>query len=124
MARIQGVTAFAPVASVAQTHHYELGDWLGRHRVPARRTKVPVTALRSTDGTGLACAPSLDPSFSDASLENGKSAEAILAALAVFSLPVRVDEAIGRLATEHGIDPELTEGLVAELSQRHFLRRA
>ena len=113
------------VASVASTLQLELGDWFGRHRVPERVAREPVTVLRSTDGTGLTCAPSLSPRhFSDPALEHGASARAILAALAVFARPTTVSEAVGRLGAEEQLDADMAGELVGHLAEGHFLRRA
>ena len=92
----------------ASTRQFELGDWLGRHRVPGRVAQEPVTVVRSVNGTGLACAPSVSPRrFSDPTLEQGEDGSALLAVLAAFERPTTVDSALAKLRSKARLDPEL-----------------
>ncbi|MFT3709554.1 MAG: cobalamin-dependent protein [Archangium sp.] len=55
-----------------------LGEWFGPHAVPAALHDEAVTAVRSSNGTGLVCAPSVSPrKFAHPSLHQGKEAQAI-----------------------------------------------
>lgn len=113
------------VNAVASTLHVELGDWLGRHRVPARVAHEPVTVMRSVDGPGLACAPSLSPRrFADPELQQGEAGAAILSVLAAFTRPTAVDSALARLAVEAKLDPDSAREVVDHLAAGRFIQPA
>jgi hypothetical protein len=100
-------------ASVS-TQTFALGDWLGSYRVPARVAKEPVTVVRSVDGTGLSCVPSVSPRrFADPLLQQGEDAAAVLAVLEAFERPTTVDAALKKLRTKldaHEVVEHLVSG--------------
>ncbi len=61
------------------TLRFKLGDWLGPHKVPAKVAQEQVTVVRSVDGTGLVCAPSVSPRrFTDPTLDQGEDGQILL----------------------------------------------
>ncbi len=107
----------------ASTLQVELGDWLGRYRVPVRVAKEPVTVVRSIDGTGLACAPSVSPNkFCDPMLQQGDDGAALLAVLAAFERPTTVDTAVARLGSTAQIDTESAREVIDHLAEGRFLQ--
>jgi hypothetical protein len=108
----------------AATLQFELGDWVGRFRVPAKVAHEPVTVVRSVNGTGLACAPSLNPrKFSDPMLEQGESGSALLAVLAAFERPTTVDSAVAKLKKTQ-LDAESAREVIDHLTVGRFLQPA
>ena len=74
--------------AAAATRQFTLREWLGSHRAPAALGGEPVTVIRSVDGAGLACAPTVSKRrFSDPELQQGDDAKALLATLAAFTKP-------------------------------------
>jgi hypothetical protein len=105
----------------AATLQFELGDWVGQYRVPARVAREPVTVVRSINGTGLACAPSLSPrKFSDPMIEQGESGAALLAVLSAFERPTLVSTALTRLNRQ--VDPGLAREVIDHLATGRFLQ--
>ena len=116
-------TRLQSTAAPAET--FLLGEWLGRHRVPATVAAEPVIAVRSPSGTGVACAPTLNPrTFSDPALVQGDEARAFLAVLAAFERPTSPEKAIALLQASIGVGPHLAAELVDHLAAGRFLRRA
>ncbi|MDP2274813.1 MAG: cobalamin-dependent protein [Archangium sp.] len=96
----------------ASTLQFELGAWLGPYRVPARVAKEPVTVVRSIDGAGLSCAPSVSRRrFSDPLLQQGEEGAALLDVLAAFERPTTVNTALTKLKTRDA--SEVIDHLVA-----------
>jgi len=109
------------VDASAAVRKLSLGQWLGDHRVPAKLRNEPVTAVRSSNGTGLVCAPTLDPRrFSDLSLHQHDEGRAVLATLAEFARPTSVRKAITALKKQR-LDPDAAFELVHHLTQARFL---
>jgi hypothetical protein len=109
----------APAASAV----HELGAWLGAHRVPARLAQEPVTVVRSLDGTGLSCTPTVAPGrFADAALVQGEEARAVLAVLEAFARPATVDAALSGLRRPARLDLESARELVDHLAASGFLQ--
>jgi hypothetical protein len=109
----------------ASTQHFELGDWLGRYRVPGQLAREPVTVVRSVNGAGLSCAPSVSPrKFADPVLQQGEEASAFLAVLAAFEQPTRVDAAIAGLRKDAALDSESAREVIEHLAAGRFLQPA
>ncbi len=109
----------------AATLQFEVGDWLGHYRVPARFAKEPVTVVRSVIGTGLSCAPTLNPrKFSDPLLEQGESAAALLSVLGAFTRPTTVGKAIGALEAQGQLDGDSAFEVIEHLTAGRFLQPA
>lgn len=109
----------------ASTRQLDLGDWLGRYRVPARVAHEPVTVVRSVNGTGLACAPSVSARrFSDPALKQGADGSALLAVLAAFERPTAVSTAMARLRSKVELDTESVRELIDHLASARFLQPA
>jgi hypothetical protein len=109
----------------AFTGQFELGEWLGPHRVPGRVAREPVTVVRSIDGTGVSCAPSLSRRrFSDPALQQGEEGSTLLAVLAAFERPTAVDAAVARLRASSRVDPELAREAIDQLAAGRFLQPA
>lgn len=109
----------------ASTRQFELGEWLGRHRVPDRVARERVTVVRSANGTGMSCAPSLSRrQFSDPALQLGEEGSALLAVLAAFERPTMVDTALARLRAKARIDLELAREAIDQLAAGRFLQPA
>ena len=89
------------VNTSVSTLQFELGTWLGRYRVPAKVAQEKVTVVRSIDGAGLSCAPSLSRRrFSDPLLQQGEEAAALLDVLAAFERPTTVNSALKALKSK------------------------
>ncbi len=100
------------INTAAATQQFELGAWLGQYRVPARVAKEPVTVVRSIDGAGLSCAPSVSRRrFSDPLLQQGEEGAALLDVLAAFERPTTVNTALTKLKTRGA--SEVIDHLVA-----------
>lgn len=113
------------VNAAASTRTFELGEWLGQHRAPARVAKEQVTVVRSVDGAGVTCAPSLSRRrFSDPALQQGEEGSALLAVLAAFERPAAVDAAVARLRSGAKMDPALAREAIDQLAAGRFLRPA
>lgn len=85
----------------AATQQFELGAWLGQYRVPAKVAREPVTVVRSVDGAGLSCTPSVSRRrFSDPLLQQGEEGAALLDVLAAFERPTTVNAAMTKLRTK------------------------
>jgi hypothetical protein len=111
------------VAAPAQTRQVPLGDWLGRHRVPARLAAEPVTVLRADDGAGLACVPGLAAArWADPALVQGDDAALLLAVLEAFSRPTTVAVALGGLRKAARVDADAGREAVEHLVAGRFLR--
>lgn len=94
-----------------------LGEWLGTWRVPAKVAREQVTVVRSVDGVGLACAPTVSQRrFEDPNLQQGDDGAALLAVLDAFGKPTTVDAAVTSLRRkklDEGAALEVIEHLVA-----------
>src|SRR6185295_13398781 len=100
-------------------------DEVGRHRAPAKVAREPVTVVRSVDGTGVTCAPSLSRRrFSDPALQQGEEGSALLAVLAAFERPTAVDAAVARLRSGARMDPALAREAIGQLAAGRFLQPA
>jgi len=109
----------------ASTRRFELGEWLGRHRSPGRVAREPVTVVRSANGTGVTCAPSLSRRrFSDPALQQGEEGSALLEVLAAFERPTAVDAALARLRSRSRVSPELAREAIDQLAAGRFLQPA
>ena len=108
----------------AATQQFELGQWLGSYRVPARVAKEPVTVVRSVNGMGLACTPSVTPrTFADPLLQQGEDGSALLAVLAAFERPTTVDKA-GAQLTKANLDKQSAREVIDHLAAGRFLQPA
>jgi hypothetical protein len=109
----------------AATGVHELGAWLGAYRVPARLAQEPVTVVRSLDGSGLSCAPTVAPGrFEDPALVQGEEAQAVLAVLEAFARPTTVDAALSGLRRRARLDLDSARELVDHLAAGRFLQPA
>jgi B12 binding domain len=118
--RVEGSTRL--VDASASRAEVSLGQWLGAYRVPPRLRAEPLTVIRSIDGTGLACAPSVAlKKFSDSSLAQGDEAKVLLSTLAMFSRPTVVDAAVGHLRAKARLDDESARELIEQLAAARFL---
>jgi hypothetical protein len=107
------------------TLQFKLGDWLGHHRVPAKVAQEQVTVVRSVDGTGIACAPSVSPRrFSDPTLDQGEDGRILLSALAAFERPTTVASAVSQLEAKVRLDPRSAHEVIAHLVDGRFLQLA
>ena len=107
------------------TQEFELGAWLGAHRVPAKVSHERVTVVRSVDGTGLNCAPTVNPGkFSDPTLAQGEDGEILLTALATFKRPTTVAAAVASLGKEARLDPSAAREVIDHLVDGRFLQPA
>lgn len=107
----------------AERREVELGAWLGTFRVPAKVAKEKVTIVRSLDGVGLSCAPSLSARrFEDPSLQQGEEGAAVLAVLDAFATPKTVDEAVTALRKRR-VPDEVSHELIDHLVATRFLAR-
>jgi B12 binding domain len=80
--------------AAAATEQFTLREWLGAHRAPAALGDAPVTVVRSIDGAGLACAPTVSKRrFADPELQQGDEAKALLSTLASFEKPQTIASA-------------------------------
>jgi B12 binding domain len=95
------------VNTAPSTVQYTLGDWLGAHRVPARFAQEAVSVVRSVDGFGLACAPTVSPRrFTGPGLDQGEEGAVLLATLAAFARPTTVASAVAELGAKARLDPD------------------
>jgi hypothetical protein len=107
------------------TLRFKLDDWLGPHRVPAKVARQEVTVVRSVDGTGLVCAPSVNPrSFTDPTLDQGEDAAILLTTLATFQRPTTVANAVAQLGTKAKLDPYSAREVIEHLVEGRFLQPA
>lgn len=106
------------VNAAAETSVLTLGQWLGDHRVPTSLRQEKITTVRSTNGTGLVCAPTVsERKFPEPSLHLGDEGKAVLAALNAFKQPTSLRQAISKLK----LDPNLSLELIDHLAQARFL---
>ncbi len=106
---------------VAQERRMTLGDWLGAWRAPAKSARAEVTVLRSEDGQGLACAPSVDERrCDDPAVEAGERGAVLLATLEAFARPSSVEAGAGELVAQ-GLDEGSALDVVAHLVRGRFL---
>lgn len=111
--------------NTAVTGQFALADWLGKHRVPPKLAREPVTVIRSVDGLGLHCAPTVSPRrFSDPALTQGDDAGVLLAALETFSRPTPVATAVSQLGAKARLDPHSAREVIDHLVEGRFLQRA
>jgi hypothetical protein len=107
------------------TLQFKLGDWLGHHRVPAKVAQEQVTVVRSVDGTGMACAPSVSPRrFTDPTLDQGEDGRILLSALAAFERPTTVASAVTQLGAKVKLDPRSAHEVIEHLVDGRFLQPA
>jgi hypothetical protein len=107
------------------TLRFKLGDWLGAHRVPAKVAQEPVTVVRSVDGTGIACAPSVSPRrFREPTLDQGEDGKILLTALAAFEKPATVASAVAQLGAKVRLDPDSAHEVIEHLVDGRFLQLA
>lgn len=111
--------------TAASTLQFKLGDWLGHHRVPAKVAQEQVTVVRSVDGTGIACAPSVSPRrFTDPTLDQGEDGRILLSALAAFERPTTVASAVAQLGAKVRLDPRSAREVIDHLVDGRFLQPA
>ena len=121
--RLEGRTRLVNTAPFTQT--FALGDWLGAHRAPAKVAREPVTVVRSVEGFGLACAPTVSPrKFSDATLEQGEAGRILLSTLATFEQPTSVTRAVEALGAKARLDPASARDVIEHLVEGRFLQPA
>ncbi|HYH96299.1 B12-binding domain-containing radical SAM protein [Hyalangium sp.] len=107
------------------TLQFKLGDWLGPHRVPAKVAQEQVTVVRSVDGTGLVCAPSVSPrKFTDPTLDQGEDGKVLLSTLAAFEHPTTVASAVAQLGAKVKLDPGSAREVIDHLVDGRFLQPA
>ena len=107
------------------TLRFKLGDWLGPHKVPAKVAQEPVTVVRSVDGTGMACAPSVSPRrFTDPTLDQGEDGQILLSTLAAFERPTTVASAVTQLGSKLRLDPHSAHEVIEHLVDGRFLQPA
>ncbi|HZH18218.1 MAG TPA: cobalamin-dependent protein [Archangium sp.] len=107
------------------TRQFKLGDWLGHHRVPAKVAQEQVTVVRSVNGTGLFCAPSLNPRrFTDPTLDQGEDGKILLTTLAAFERPTTVSQAVAQLGAKARLDPQSAHEVIEHLVDGRFLQPA
>lgn len=111
------------VNRAAATQQFELGAWLGAHRVPAKVAREKVTVVRSIDGAGLSCAPTVSPrKFSDPQLQQGEEGAALLEVLAAFEKPTTVAAALKRLTVKARFDVQSAGEVIHHLTAGKFLQ--
>jgi hypothetical protein len=107
------------------TLQFKLGDWLGAHRVPAKVAQEQVTVVRSINGTGMACAPSVSPRrFTDPTLDQGEDGKILLTTLAAFEQPTTVASAVAHLGAKARLDPGSAREVIDHLVDGRFLQPA
>jgi hypothetical protein len=107
------------------TLQFELGEWLGSHRVPAKVAREPVTVVRSVEGFNIACAPSLSPRrFTDPTLDQGEDGKVLLATLAAFERPTTVASAVAELGAKARLEPGAAREVIDHLVEGRFLQPA
>jgi hypothetical protein len=105
------------------TREFTLGDWLGTHRIPVKLSGEKVTVVRSVDGVGLNCAPSLDArTFSDPVLTQDEEGSILLATLAAFERPTTVAKASKDLARKARLDAGTARAVIEHLVEGRFLQ--
>ena len=105
------------INSAASTQQFELGAWLGTYRVPPKVAKEKVTVVRSVDGAGLSCVPTVSTrKFSDPLLQQGDEGAALLDVLAAFEKPTTVTAAMTKLKAKPRFDPELARDVIEHLA--------
>ncbi len=113
------------VNTAPSTLQFQLGEWFGSHRAPAKVSREPVTVVRSVDGTSLVCAPSVSPrKFSDPTLAQGEDAAVLLSALAAFQHPTTLAGATTKLGREARLDPASAREVIEHLVEGRFLQLA
>lgn len=101
---------------------FALRDWLGAHKVPGKVGDERVTVIRSVDGAGLSCAPSVSPKkFVDPLLQQGDDGRVLLAVLDAFKQATPVEAAVSSLRTKAKLDPALSTEVIEQLAQAKFL---
>jgi hypothetical protein len=111
------------VNTAPSTLRFKLGEWLGAHRVPAKVAQEQVTVVRSVNGTGLACAPSVNPrKFTDPTLDQGEDGKILLATLATFEQPMTVASAVAQLGAKVKLDPDSAREVIEHLVDGRFLQ--
>lgn len=109
-------------AAPAATGRFALSQWLGEHRAPGDLAREPVTVVRSIDGHGLACAPTVSPRrLLDADLQQGPDAAALLAVLEAFARPATVDAGLAELRAARRLAPASARELIEQLATARFL---
>jgi hypothetical protein len=109
------------IARVGERFESTLGEWLGAHQVPRALAKAKVEVVRSIDGMGLGCSPSLsEKQLPHARVERGDGARAILAVLEAFAHPESVDKVVSGLCAKK-IDAGLAHETIAQLAAGGFL---
>ncbi len=107
------------------TLQFKLGEWLGSHRVPAKVAQEQVTVVRSVNGTGMACAPAVNPRrFTDPTLDQGEDGKILLTTLAVFERPTTVASAVSQLGAKAKLDPGSAHEVIEHLVNGRFLQPA
>ncbi|WP_309890418.1 cobalamin-dependent protein [Archangium sp.] len=105
------------------TLRFKLGEWLGPHRVPAKVAQEQVTVVRSVNGTGMACAPSVNPrKFTDPTLDQGEDGKILLTTLGVFERPTTVASAVAQLGAKAKLDPGSAHEVIEHLVNGRFLQ--
>jgi hypothetical protein len=113
------------VKTAPSTLQFKLGEWLGSHRVPAKVAQEQVTVVRSVNGTGMACAPSVNPRrFTDPTLDQGEDGKILLTTLAVFERPTTVASAVSQLGAKAKLDPGSAHEVIEHLVNGRFLQPA
>jgi hypothetical protein len=93
--------------------------------VPAKVAGEQVTVVRSVEGYGLACAPTVSPRrFSDPTLEQGEAGKILLTTLATFAQPTTVASAVAELGAKARLDPSLARDVIDHLVEGRFLQPA
>ena len=113
------------VNTAPSTLRFKLGEWLGAHRVPSKVAQEQVTVVRSVNGTGMACAPSVNPRrFTDPTLDQGEDGKILLTTLAVFERPTTVASAVSQLGAKAKLDPGSAHEVIEHLVNGRFLQPA
>jgi hypothetical protein len=108
-------------AASVSTSEVALGAWLGSWKVPAKVANERVTLVRSLDGTGLACAPTVSHRrFQDPTLQQGDEGAALLAVLAAFKRPTTVAAALKAL--RGSLDADSAMEVIEHLTTGRFLQ--
>jgi len=111
------------VNTAPSTLRFKLGEWLGPHRVPAKVAQEQVTVVRSVNGTGMACAPSVNPrKFTDPTLDQGEDGKILLTTLGVFERPMTVASAVAQLGAKAKLDPGSAHEVIEHLVNGRFLQ--
>ncbi len=111
------------VNAAVSTQHVQLGSWLGHYRVPPKVATEPVTVIRSIDGTGLACAPTVAPRrFHDGTLQQAEAGAALLSVLQAFERPTTVSRAVSQLEKQRKLDGDSALEVIEHLTSGRFLQ--